>query len=708
MSIRGSIYGRVAATLGMKLSAMLFMLSVALAISTAPALAVQRYGPISGRIGEVGAGGSGNGEFSSPNGVAVDQATGDVYVVDTGNNRVEKFDASGTYLAQFDGATTPAGSFSGPTAVAIDQTTDDVYVVDTGNNVVDKFTSTGEYICQLSGWERSCQALPAGSPTFSTPIGVAVDPTTGGATSEDVYVSDKETKTVDVFGSTGDDVAQFASEHRPWGLAVDANHNVYVAETGAEEVREYTALGAEPINDYSLTIGNVGPGVRTVGVEPISGDVFIGADPGGYELLEFNAAGQPIPAAGVNGFGGNLMPAFGEASSPGIAVNSVNQTVYVVDPGDNVVNLFDLVTVPEARSGPPTNVTATSATLTGEVNPLGTSEASGYFEYGETTAYGATVPAPPGDSVGAGSVFTAVTPEKVEGLVPGTTYHYRLDATNSAGLVETGGDESFTTPAEIPKVEEPPPFVSNVTPESAVFHGTVQPGNGAVTYHFVYGLTGAYGNSLPDIGIGGGLSPVEVEQTSGVSLRPGTTYHFALVAKNTSGTAMGLDQIFTTPSTSPPPTAPPTIGLGPISAVSQTEATLSAKIGPEGHATTYAFELGYAAGSYETRIFGNLAGEPEPTTVTATFANLQPGTVYHFRVIATNAAGTTATPDETFATAQFPQTIAIPPALALVPTPVFPVVHYPPLPVKCKKGFVRHGRKCVRKKKPPKHKKRHR
>ncbi len=221
--------------LGRKMSAVLFLVSFALAISTATASAEQRYGPLSGHIGAAGPGGSGNGEFSGPDGVAVDQATGEVYVVDTGNNRVEEFEASGTYLAQFDGAATPAGTFSGPTAVAVDQATGDVYVVDTGHSVVDKFTSAGGYLCELSGWERGCQATPVGAATFSEPLGVAVDPTAGEATSEDVYVSERGSRLVDVFTGAGSDVTQFGPGYPPWSLAVDSSHDVYVAKRKKNE-----------------------------------------------------------------------------------------------------------------------------------------------------------------------------------------------------------------------------------------------------------------------------------------------------------------------------------------------------------------------------------------------------------------------------------------------------------------------------------------
>ncbi len=694
------------ATLGVLIGAM--------ALSTAPASAEQRYGPLSGHIGEAGLGGSGNGEFSNPNGVAIEQASGDVYVVDTGNNRVEKFDALGTYLSQFDGSATPAGSFAGPTAVAVDQSTGDVYVVDTGHNVVDKFTATGEYLCELSGWERGCQAVPVEAPTFSEPLGVAVDPTTGEANSGDVYVSDSGHGLVDVFTNAGTDVAQFKpglinepgrrpEPYPPWSLAVDSNHDVYVASSEAERVVEYTALGAEFIKRYVESDVAREIFVRTVGVDPLTGDALIGVEPegeGNYEVFEFNAAGKPLPALGQNGFGASFMSSFG-GGSPGIAVNSTSHTVYVADPSSNVVDMFSHVTVPSATTGRTTNVKAASATLEGLVNTEKTSGAEYYFQYGTSEAYGSETEH---TKVGEGEAEPALA--NVANLEPGTTYHYRLDATNATGFVDTGEDHTFTT-APLPPVVTASE-ASKITTDSVLFHGEVNPGSGATEYHFEYGLTANYGQILPNIGIGAGASPIPVEQAPPANLTPNRTYHYRLVAINGGGETKGPDHIFHTLSNGSPPTIPPVLITGPATAVTQTEATISGILYSEGLPTSYTLELGAAAGSYETRVFGSVIGEPGRVTPTATFTNLQPGTTYHYRLVATNAAGPSEGPDRTFTTASASQSITIPATPLLVPIPVFPPVHYGPLPAaKCKKGYVKKGAKCVRKKSPkPRPKKR--
>src|SRR6266571_4521585 len=86
--------------------------------------------------------GSGDGQFNGPAGVAVD-ASGNVYVADYGNHRVQKFTDTGTFLTQW------GGQFNGPTGVAVDAS-GNVYVGDTGNggihnNRIQKFTDTGVY-----------------------------------------------------------------------------------------------------------------------------------------------------------------------------------------------------------------------------------------------------------------------------------------------------------------------------------------------------------------------------------------------------------------------------------------------------------------------------------------------------------------------------------------------------------------------------------
>ncbi len=138
---------------------------------SAPALALNQH-VFSGTFGEEG---TGNGQFTKPDGVAVNDATHDVYVVDRGDNRVEEFTSTGAYIGQFNGSAAPTGAFEEPTTIAVDNSGNpldpsagDVYVVDAAHNVIDKFSAAGVYEGQITAGE-------GGSP-FSGMGGVAVDP----------------------------------------------------------------------------------------------------------------------------------------------------------------------------------------------------------------------------------------------------------------------------------------------------------------------------------------------------------------------------------------------------------------------------------------------------------------------------------------------------------------------------------------------------
>jgi tripartite motif-containing protein 71 len=111
--------------------------------------------------------GTGNGQFNQPVATAVD-ASGNVYVVDVSNERIQEFTGTGTYLRQWGSLGSGNGQFNGPGAIAVDSF-GNVYVTDIGNYRIQKFTSSGTYLTQWGSYGTGNGQFGAGL------FGVAVD-----------------------------------------------------------------------------------------------------------------------------------------------------------------------------------------------------------------------------------------------------------------------------------------------------------------------------------------------------------------------------------------------------------------------------------------------------------------------------------------------------------------------------------------------------
>ena len=105
---------------------------------------VQKFdGKLGGYLMKFGSRGNGEGQFNAPWGIAVDRVRGYVYVVDSANFRVQKFDMSGEFIMPWGSFGNGDGQFYFPRGIAVDQSDGAVYVVDMGNHRIQKFdTST--------------------------------------------------------------------------------------------------------------------------------------------------------------------------------------------------------------------------------------------------------------------------------------------------------------------------------------------------------------------------------------------------------------------------------------------------------------------------------------------------------------------------------------------------------------------------------------
>ena len=136
--------------------------------------------------------GSGDGQFKNPHDLAID-GNGNVYVLDSGNNRIQKFDKTGHFDLLFHAQST----FNVPQGIAIDKGTNELYVVDTGNNLVKRFDNNGVLVKSWGG--------PTGKRPFNTPVDVAID------SAHNAYVSDANNHRIVKTDNNGNFLAKFGT-----------------------------------------------------------------------------------------------------------------------------------------------------------------------------------------------------------------------------------------------------------------------------------------------------------------------------------------------------------------------------------------------------------------------------------------------------------------------------------------------------------------
>ena len=172
---------------------------------------------------------------------------------------------------------------------------------------------------------------------------------------------------------------------------------------------------------------------------------------------------------------------------------------------------------PTVVTGSASGIGSTSATVAGTVDPNGLTT-SWYVEYGTSTSYGSkTTTRDAGNGTAAVAVSVALT-----GLKAGTTYHYRVVGTNSAGTAR-GADRAFQTVGDT-KPDVKRPTASNVGTTTARLNGQVDPNGRQTTWYFEYGTTSALGSRTSDQSAGSGPPTARCPPTSrGSSPAPPTT-----------------------------------------------------------------------------------------------------------------------------------------------------------------------------------------
>ncbi len=303
-----------------------------------------------------------NARFFNPSAVAVD-AAGNVYVADGGDHTIRKVTAGGvvTTLAGSSGrpgSTDGSGSgalFLYPYAIAVDGA-GTVYVADSGNQNIRVISAAGSVytLAGTAGIAGSADGTGAAA-LFNQPQGIAVD------AMGNVYVSDTNNSTIrriaaggvvttlaGVAGQTGgtDGAGASARFNYPFGIAVDAVGNIYVADFSNSAVRKVTFGGSVTTlagsAGMSGSVDGQGSAARFNHPEAVSvdgaGNVYV-IDTSNQTVREISAGGSVTTLAGKPGVGGRA-DGIGVAAMffyPGGIASTSAGAVYVADTGNHTI-----------------------------------------------------------------------------------------------------------------------------------------------------------------------------------------------------------------------------------------------------------------------------------------------------------------------------------------------------------------------------------
>lgn len=325
------------------------------------------------------------------------------------------------------------------------------------------------------------------------------------------------------------------------------------------------------------------------------------------------------------------------------------------------------------------SVTPEGATLEAFVNPY-YQETTYSFEYATNESFtGATVV--PGGALPAEFASDPVS-RTIHGLEPRTTYFFRVVVTNETGTTD-GEPVSFETQGAPIVTTGPAELITRTT---ASVSGLVDPGAAKTLAQVAYIDQQDYeaaveaGAEDPYAAEGGHLtSSVEISPrdfaphgTGALELRelkPGTTYHYAIVATNLAGRITGQDATFTTSSATPPVAV-----TGAAVGVTQTAAKLTGAVETSGLRTALSFEMGDtpSLGLSEPATPGSESGTE--VEISLSVGNLPPGTTFYYRAVASNSDGVSYGVVKSFTTAAF----SAPPAFSIPALPVLPQKSIPP------------------------------
>jgi DNA-binding beta-propeller fold protein YncE len=544
---------------------------------------------------QFGSAGSGNGQFVFPSGVAVDSRN-NVYVADTVNDRVEKFDSRGNYLTQWGSSGTGNGQFDYPYGIAVDSR-NNVYVVDGRNRRVQKFTSSGTYLAQ---WGSS----DGGHGQFVYPYGIAVD------SSNNFYVSDQGDSDVEKFDSSGNYLTQWGGSGSDQffalaGVAVDSSNIVYVADSGNNRVEKFDSNG-----NYLAQWGSSGSGNGQFNVPwgiaaDSSNNVYV-TDAGNCRVEKFDRNGNYLAQFGSAGSGNGQF-----ANPEGVAVDSTGNFIYVTDFENNRVEIFVVnlnLAPPIIMQQPANQAAAVGANVIFTVGVVGGAPFAYQWNSNSIAIFGAT----------------NATLTLADVSLSGSGGNYSVLVSNVYGS-ELSSNAVLTVLAAVVTTQP----ASGLSATGAVLNGSVTLGSDETVAWFEWGTDTNYGNKTGATIVPGNNGSTNLSVP--LSSLPGNVYHYRLAATNDFGIVYGQDQSFTVGF------APGTTTLPPMNGANG--ATFEALVNPEGWDTTVYFQWGTTTLTNITPGMDIGAGV-STLNVSSFVPGLSASPTYQYQVVASNALGT--------------------------------------------------------------------
>jgi sugar lactone lactonase YvrE len=239
-----------------------------------------------------GSAGAGDGQLRAPGDLALD-AKGNIWLVDQGNNRVEKFDSKGNFLSKFGSYGSGAGQLHMPSAITIDSS-GNLWIADTENSRIEEFGPDGKYLSQFG-------SVGTGNGQLGRPEGLAID------SKGNIWVADTYNSRIQEFSGTGTFIKSFGSYgtgkgqfYNPTGIDFGAGDTLWVTDWSNNRVTELSSSG-EVLREFGSKGSGIGQFEHPDAVEADgTGRVWV-ADEGNNRIEAFSESGAYITQFGTKG-----------------------------------------------------------------------------------------------------------------------------------------------------------------------------------------------------------------------------------------------------------------------------------------------------------------------------------------------------------------------------------------------------------------------